>query len=272
MKYESRLLSIGEFSAATQLSPKALRLYDEQRLLQPATVDATTGYRYYRTDQVALGRLVRALRDMELPLTAVADVIGADQTHAQALLVQYIQQADQRYARLKRASQLALVRMNRAAAPDTSRIEEDERAAATVVVRPFIANRWTLLNRFRAEAFVGRSLLREQQLQAQGEPACVLIDPLSEEDTQLEVWTPITLPDAIPSGIAVRRIPAAVRATFVVDCNDGQLPDLTAALDALFDWFDRRGNHVTEPPSVSFSDTEGSLRAMVSWAGARSVA
>jgi DNA-binding transcriptional MerR regulator len=266
MKYASRLLSIGEFSAATQLSPKALRLYDEQRLLQPAIVDATTGYRYYRTDQVALGRLVRALRDMELPLSAVAGVICADPTHAQGLLAQYIQQADQRYARLKRASQLALVRMNRAAAPDTSRIEEDERAATTVVVHPFIANRWTLLNHFRAEVFAARALLRGQHMEEKGEPACVLVDPLSEEDTQLEIWTPVATPAAIPSGIAVRRLPAAIRATFAIDSKDGQLPDLTAALDALFDWFDRRGSQVTEPPSISFAGTEAPLRTLVSWA------
>lgn len=31
-----RLLSIGEFAAATQLSLKPLRLYDEQRLLHPS--------------------------------------------------------------------------------------------------------------------------------------------------------------------------------------------------------------------------------------------
>lgn len=266
MKTTSRLLSIGEYSAATQLSPKALRLYDEQRLLQPANVDAATGYRYYRTDQIATGRLIRTLRDMDLPLTAVADVICADQTRAQALIIQYIQQADQRYARLKRASQLALVQMNRAIASDTSPIEQDERAAATVVVHPFIANRWTLLSHFRAEVFAGRSLLGARKLQEQGDPACVLVDPLSDEDSRLEVWTPIAIPAAVPSGIAVRRLPAAIRATIAVSSTDGRLPDLTAALDALFDWFDRRGGQVTEPPSVSFSDGEGPLRTQVSWA------
>ena len=48
-----RLLSIGEFAAATQLSLKALRLYDEQCLLRPATVDAATGYRYYRHERIS---------------------------------------------------------------------------------------------------------------------------------------------------------------------------------------------------------------------------
>lgn len=41
------LLSIGEFSAACRLSPKALRLYDRLGLLRPAQVDAVSGYRWY---------------------------------------------------------------------------------------------------------------------------------------------------------------------------------------------------------------------------------
>ena len=72
----SRLLSIGEFAAATQLSQKALRIYDEQRLLPPARIDTTTGYRYYSSDQVPLGRLIRTLREMNLALTDIAKVVA----------------------------------------------------------------------------------------------------------------------------------------------------------------------------------------------------
>ena len=74
----SRLLSIGEFAAATQLSLKALRLYDEQQLLRPARIDSASGYRYYRSDQVSIGRLIRTLRDMGLPLADIARVAVAE--------------------------------------------------------------------------------------------------------------------------------------------------------------------------------------------------
>jgi DNA-binding transcriptional MerR regulator len=94
-----RLLSIGEFAAATQLSLKALRLYDEQRLLRPATIDTTNGYRYYRHDQIETGRLIRLLRDMELPLAAVADIVANDITSAEAVLRQFAQDLEQRFAR-----------------------------------------------------------------------------------------------------------------------------------------------------------------------------
>lgn len=264
-KHPSRLLAIGEFSAATQLSRKALRLYDEQGLLHPACVDAATGYRHYRSDQVPLGRLIRILRDMDLPLSGVADIVSTDRARAEALMIQFAQEADQRYARQKRAFQLALAQMNRANSPDPAAIEAGERPAATVVVRPFIANRWTLLSQFRAEVFAGRSQLDERGLDARGEPCCVLVDPLSDEDSRLEILLPIAMPSAMPDGITVRQLPAAAHATFTIHSADGQLPELTAALDALFDWFDRRGSHVTEPPSVSFAQGATALRVLVSW-------
>jgi len=43
----SRLLSIGEFSAATQLSPKALRTVRRASTTPPRHIDAGNGYRYY---------------------------------------------------------------------------------------------------------------------------------------------------------------------------------------------------------------------------------
>jgi len=49
-------LLAGQFGAAARLSPKALRLYAEQGLLVPATLDSGTGYRYYARDQLPRAR------------------------------------------------------------------------------------------------------------------------------------------------------------------------------------------------------------------------
>jgi Predicted transcriptional regulators len=45
-------MPIGKFARACRLSVKALRHYDEERLLRPAHVDERTGYRYYTREQV----------------------------------------------------------------------------------------------------------------------------------------------------------------------------------------------------------------------------
>ena len=41
------LVTIGRFAEAARLSQKALRLYAESGLLEPAWVDPGSGYRYY---------------------------------------------------------------------------------------------------------------------------------------------------------------------------------------------------------------------------------
>lgn len=74
---DDELLTIGAFAARARLSAKALRLYDRLGLLPPAHVDDTSGYRYYRVAQIERARLVALLRQLDMPLARVAEVVEA---------------------------------------------------------------------------------------------------------------------------------------------------------------------------------------------------
>nr|WP_232029167.1 MerR family transcriptional regulator [Streptomyces lincolnensis] len=74
---DDELLTIGAFAARSRLSAKALRLYDRLGLLAPAHVDEVSGYRYYRADQIERARLVALLRQLDMPLARIAEVVGA---------------------------------------------------------------------------------------------------------------------------------------------------------------------------------------------------
>ena len=71
------LLPIGTFSTATLLSVKTLRSYHESGLLMPARVDPTTGYRAYDVGQLADAAIIRHLRDLDVPLSAIARVLSS---------------------------------------------------------------------------------------------------------------------------------------------------------------------------------------------------
>lgn len=73
----TELMSIGEFAAATWLSPKALRLYDEKGLLCPDAVDPFSGYRRYSPDQVGVARLITMLRRIDMPLEQIRELLEA---------------------------------------------------------------------------------------------------------------------------------------------------------------------------------------------------
>ena len=75
-------VSIGEFARRSRLSIKALRLYDELGVLVPARVDEASGYRYYDVGQVDEARLVVMLRQLQLPLAAIRDLLACDPVDA----------------------------------------------------------------------------------------------------------------------------------------------------------------------------------------------
>jgi DNA-binding transcriptional MerR regulator len=75
-------ISIGEFARRSRLSLKALRLYDERGVLVPSRVDHASGYRYYDTAQLDDARLVVMMRELQLPLKAVKELLACDPADA----------------------------------------------------------------------------------------------------------------------------------------------------------------------------------------------
>lgn len=64
-------MPIGKFARACRLSIKALRHYDEERLLRPAHVDDRTGYRYYTQDQVRDAVTIGMLRGLGIGIPII---------------------------------------------------------------------------------------------------------------------------------------------------------------------------------------------------------
>jgi len=75
---QDELIPIGRFARLSGLSIGALRHYDELDLLRPADVDRFTGYRRYRRDQLEVARAIGRLRDLEVPIEEIRQVLGAD--------------------------------------------------------------------------------------------------------------------------------------------------------------------------------------------------
>src|SRR5688572_7196693 len=104
MNERKDLLSIGTFADMTRLSIKALRLYDQLDILRPRHVDSQSGYRYYESDQLSRARMIRNMRDMDMPLAEIRRVLGmvnVSQAQVELAIQQYIE---------KRAKQLEDIR------------------------------------------------------------------------------------------------------------------------------------------------------------------
>lgn len=71
------LLAIGAFSRASSLSIRTLRAYHESGLLVPASIDPASGYRSYTVDQLADAIAIVRLRDLDVPLPLVHQILTA---------------------------------------------------------------------------------------------------------------------------------------------------------------------------------------------------
>ena len=80
------LLSIGRFGRLTGLTIGALRHYHELSLLEPARIDPATGYRSYARGQVDDARLIARLRELDLPLPEIREILVASREDRRRLL------------------------------------------------------------------------------------------------------------------------------------------------------------------------------------------
>jgi DNA-binding transcriptional MerR regulator len=87
-------ISIGEFARRSRLSLKALRLYDKRGVLVPARVDQASGYRYYDAAQLDDARLVVMLRQLQLPLKTVRELLACDPADAAKRIAEHWRDAE----------------------------------------------------------------------------------------------------------------------------------------------------------------------------------
>jgi DNA-binding transcriptional MerR regulator/predicted transcriptional regulator YdeE len=89
------MLKIGDFSALAQVSIKTLRFYDQTGLLPPASIDASTGYRYYSASQLSRLHRILALKDFGFTLEQIGQALDAGITTEQMRGMLLLRQTEQ---------------------------------------------------------------------------------------------------------------------------------------------------------------------------------
>ena len=80
-------VSIGDFAIMAHLSRKALRHYHELGILEPAHIDAATGYRYYDTSQVDQAQLIRRFRSLEMSIPDIKALLSAGDAASRTTII-----------------------------------------------------------------------------------------------------------------------------------------------------------------------------------------
>ncbi|MEE8601289.1 MerR family transcriptional regulator [Euzebya tangerina] len=241
------LVTIGEFSRMTRLSLKALRLYDERGLLQPAWVDPATGYRHYDPVQANRAEAVRILRSVDMPLDEIASVLEADdpdlvhkhlQVHRERLVT--------RLANDRRMLEYLESLMNRRDGVMPYTVETEE-----VSVRLVAATRIHTSLRNVGEdigAGLGRLLpaMGSEGVESAGAPLVVYHDIIDEaNDGTIEVCIPIGRALSADADVDCRELEGGPVATTT---HRGRYAEIAPAYHTLSGWIAEHGHQVVGPP------------------------
>ncbi len=152
---DHQLLRIGPFSRASSLSVKALRAYHEGGLLVPAEVDPGTGYRSYSVSQLTDATIIRRLRELDVPLEAIRQVLDArNPAVTKKVLAEHGAMLEDRLATLRRTVDALYDTLESPALdPPAERRHEPARTAVSVSAtvtedewQPFLARAYQLLH------------------------------------------------------------------------------------------------------------------------------
>lgn len=225
--HQDELLTIGAFAHRTQLSVKALRLYDRLGLLSPAVVDPHSRYRRYAESQLYTARLIVMLRRLDMPLARIAEVLAVDGSQGAELLTSYWDEIETRIAVQRKQSELLRLGLIEGAGRFGGfAVRERE-----VPAQPVRAEQ-RFIDVTELDAFIWPTIRRLTPPDgAAGPPFVIYHGPVdADRNGPVEVCVPV-LP-----GLATRCEPAHREAYARVTKGQFGFPQVLSAYDAVQEW------------------------------------
>ncbi len=253
LKYDSRMLRIGDFSQLAQISVRTLRLYDEMDLLKPARVDPFTDYRYYTIEQLPRLNRILVLKDLGFALDDIKHMLAGSLSAAelQAMLEQRQREIDQQIRdeqqRLTRvARRLQRIALEGQAPPFDVRLKSINGYAVAGVRRIVgqlddmpIARRNVLTKLYE-------TLAKRLPPRHEPGPELALYHNTEYSDTDIDMELAVTLePRSLAAlqtqqldEVQVRTLPPTEAAATIFH---GPFPDVANAISALYGWIGEHG-------------------------------
>lgn len=245
----AELLSIGRFAKVSGLSRKALRLYADIGLLTPTHTDRFTGYRYYQAEQIRPAKLIRAMREMEMPLGEIRQVLAAEPREAEQLIDAFERSFAERYEQVRYRGRALKQSIRREEHTMNLEVESRDLTSQQVVsveghVLVGDLDEFIVRSLKELEAFV-----TEQGGRVVGPPMGLYHGQINhEDDGPIEVCLPAEGAFRARGDIRIREIPGGRAAVVVARGEYCDFPKILEAYDAGFDWITQRGYQCLESP------------------------
>ena len=252
MNQRKGLLSTGTFADLSRLSLKALRLYNQLDILRPLHVEPQTGYRYYGPDQLPRARMIRNMREMDMPLAEIRRVLAvADVSQAQAELVirQYLEQRVQQLEQIQMLARQFLQQLKPEANKMSLEVEVREIPAQQIIsiTRRHKVN--GLSKQIEHDIGALFSLVNDYGARPNGAPFGIYHGPVNEqEDSPVETCLAVEGKVEGRGDIEAKQLEGGKAACVVITGDQCHYPELLGAYDAAADWIQKNGYETTQPP------------------------
>jgi DNA-binding transcriptional MerR regulator len=248
-------MTIGEFSAETRLSRRALRIYDSMELLCPVAVDPYNRYRRYSADQVAVARRIQLLRAIGMPLGEI-QALPRDEIEAAEAIRQFWERSETTHTAQRELFRhlSAILRGEPLTMYDISTREVNESKVVSMTRRITVRD----LSPFIGEAMNALLAHAKESAATGDEPFFVVFHGHVDEESDgpVEVCVPVDGQVEPVGEIGVRIEPAHEAAYTRLTKGQLQFPSVLSAYDAVHDWIaGQTGLQTCAPPrEVYFAD------------------
>jgi DNA-binding transcriptional MerR regulator len=252
MNQPKDLLSIGAFADMTRLSIKALRLYDELGLLQPVHIDPQSGYRYYGVEQLSSARRIRNLRDMDMPLATIRQVLAAlasSPAQAEVLVQEYISMREKQVEQVRAQVQTFIRILKQETTPMALEVNVKKIPTRQVVSITRHVKVPKLDATISESLSTIRTLLQRQNGTAADSPFGIFHGSINEqEDGPIEICIPADGSLKSEGDAQVKQLAGGEAACVMTIGAQTDFPAILEAYDAAADWIQKNGYQMAERP------------------------
>jgi DNA-binding transcriptional MerR regulator len=236
------LLSIGDFAGMARLSIKALRLYDELSLLTPRHVDPGSGYRYYRADQIHPARMIRIMREMDMPLATIRQVLAAPPAEAETLVRDYLYMREQQVEHIRGEVESFIQLLKQERIPMSQEVSVKKLPVQQVVCITRRVKVNGLDAAIRTSLQTIRTLLKEQNITTSQPPFGIYCGPINEqEDGPIDICVPVSGKVMVKGEVQLKQLPAGNYASTMMTGKGCRFPAILKGYDAVVDWIRQNG-------------------------------
>jgi len=262
MNQPKDLLSIGAFASMTRLSIKALRLYDQLGILQPRHVDPQSGYRYYEPDQLPGARMIRVMREMDMPLATIRQVLAAldhSSTEAEALVNEYVQMREKQFEQIRQQVQHFIQLLNQEKVPMSFEVNVKKIPTLRVLSITYHVKVDKLNATLHKALDLLFGMVAEQNEEPAGDPFGIYHGTVNEQDDgPVEVCLPVSATVKPKGEVQVKQLQGGDAACAMMLGPQCDFPAILGGYDATVDWIQKNGYQTAEPPREVWYNEQGS--------------